>query len=511
MTIPVSTIVNVTVTLTALFPARMGFGTLLIVTAETDGFEVGERVRLYNSPEGLAEDWPVTSEAYISGNTYFAQSPRPTSLKIGIRGTTDVAGVVVGNMFDVATEATPLVDAIQLVTSGAITFTFDNGTVETLTGIDFSTVTAISEIDDIVNAAIATGSVELQASSFDLVTSVSGGAPKFWFTWKDGTVGSASVIDYLKNDPAGLPASHVVDILGVSQSTAQSLQQGVSNETIAQALVAIEQADSEWYGLAFTKEVREQATFGTAGANGVEDAAAFVESRTKVFFNTTNDLRTVQSADDTTAIATVLKDLNYRRTLSVFAKNVNQYSAQSIAGRAFTVNFEQPDSVITLMFKDLPAVSVEKLTPNELANIRAKNCNVYTTIGKTTMFLDGVMADGTFFDIVHGTDWLSDAIQTEVFGTLKVSPTRVPYTDTGITQLEDAVIRVFKEAVSNGLVAPGTAADGTYLPRGYVTSVVNEADVSQSDKAARQYDGLSGLCLGAGAIHGAQINVVFEQ
>ena len=53
--------------------------------------------------------------------------------------------------------------------------------------------------------------------------------------------------------------------------------------------------------------------------------------------------------------------------------------------------------------------------------------------------------------------------------------------------------------------------DGEFLPNGYKTTVIPVADVNQSEKEARQYNGLSGVVLGAGAIHGVQINIVFER
>ena len=43
------------------------------------------------------------------------------------------------------------------------------------------------------------------------------------------------------------------------------------------------------------------------------------------------------------------------------------------------------------------------------------------------------------------------------------------------------------------------------------TTLIKVADTNQSDIDARQYNGLSFIVLGAGAIHGVQINGVFER
>jgi hypothetical protein len=121
------------------------------------------------------------------------------------------------------------------------------------------------------------------------------------------------------------------------------------------------------------------------------------------------------------------------------------------------------------------------------------------------------MANNTFFDEVHGIDWLENAIQTNVFGYLLTRTTKVPYTDKGVAALEQQVINALDEAVRNGLIAAGETIDGEFLAKGYKTITVPVADMNQSDKEARLYPGLSFVALGAGAIHGAQINGIFER
>ena len=114
-----------------------------------------------------------------------------------------------------------------------------------------------------------------------------------------------------------------------------------------------------------------------------------------------------------------------------------------------------------------------------------------------------------FFDEVHGIDWLTNAIQTNVFGYTLTRTTKVPYTDKGVAAEEQQVIKALDEAVFNGFIAPGTTIEGEFLPLGYKTVTVPVALVNQSDKEARQYNGLSFTVIGAGALHGLQINGTF--
>jgi hypothetical protein len=254
--------------------------------------------------------------------------------------------------------------------------------------------------------------------------------------------------------------------------------------------------------LTFTNETRDN--------SDVEDAAAWCEARIKVFGNTTNDPDTLLISS-TTDVASVLQAANYRRTITTYSSSADQYPSCSILGRAFTVNFSQPNSTITLKFKQMPGITAESLSQNQKSVLDGKNANALITVGDSIMYAESFMASGVFFDEVHGVDWLQNAIQNNVFGYLLTRPTKVPYTDKGVAALEQQVIRALDEGVANGLLAAGTTIDGTYLPNGYAVQTVPVALVPQAEKEARHYSGISFTALGAGAIHSVQINGIFER
>ena len=71
------------------------------------------------------------------------------------------------------------------------------------------------------------------------------------------------------------------------------------------------------------------------------------------------------------------------------------------------------------------------------------------------------MANGAYFDEVHGLDWLQNAVQTECYNLLYQSKTKIPQTDAGVNQIVTTIGKVLHEGVSNGLIAPGVwNADG---------------------------------------------------
>lgn len=495
MSIPVSTVVNVDITIGATFPARAGFGTLNIVTDEDTGpLNLSERIRTYNNIDGVAEDWGSDTEAYKAATSYFSQQPKPTRLKISRRFSEDQGAQLRGGVLADTAENLALFTAI---TDGSFAIEVQSpGTLYNLTALDFSTATSMVDVAAIIFAAFPGAAVPADFSySQDRMVANN-----------TGTLGATSVIQFLTPVSPGIGT----DISGLLQmQDGQGMKfNGIDGETITASLDAIQNIDQDWYGLAFTKEVRDLVEIN--GEIAVPAAATWCEARVKIFVNTANSANVLNGSVDTDIIS-VLKNLNLRRVHSVYSSHVDQYPSCSVAGRAFTVNFSQPNSTITLKFKQLPGITAEVLTQNQKAVLDSKNGNALIIVGNSIMFAESYMANGVFFDEVHGVDWLQNALETNVFGYLLTRPTKVPYTNDGVAAIEQQMIRAFDEAGRNGLLAPGYTIDGVFLPFGYQITAIPVEEINQSDKEARHYPGLSFIALGAGAIHSVQINGIFER
>jgi len=486
-------VVSVSIAIGATFPARKGFGTLNIVTAETGVIGVAERIRSYSNLDGVAADWSGTSEVVAAATAYFSQQPKPTKLKVSTRYPTAVAAQLRGGAVAANAENLALFTAIS---DGAFGLSID-GVSEDIIGLDFSTDATFTEIA----ASLQTGVQAITTGGFAAATVTHDGVR---FFINSGTTGESSTISFGIDSGTGTDISSLLEI---RQGEGTKVN-GVAAETITSSLNAIQNVDPDWYGLLFTKEVRDDFVVNTEDA--VEAAAGWCEARVKVFGNTSNDLDALDSVTESD-ILSVLKAKNLRRTISTYSSSPDQYPSASVLGRAFTVNFNQPNSTITLKFKQGPGITVEQLTQNEKAVLDSKRGNAFILVGASDMYAESRMANNTFFDEVHGIDWLENAIQINVFGYLLTRTTKVPYTDKGVAAIEQQVIKALDEAVRNGLIAPGETIDGDFLANGYKTITVPVADMNQSDKEARLYPGLSFVVLGAGAIHGAQINGIFER
>lgn len=282
-------------------------------------------------------------------------------------------------------------------------------------------------------------------------------------------------------------------------------------ETLMAAVNAVMEY-TNWYGLAI------------ASGEAITDAdylsvATAIEASglSRILAVTTADPNTLV-ASDSTDLASKLKAAKYARTFIQYSAQ-NRYAALSAFGRAFTVNFNASNTTLTLKFKQEPGVTYETLTTAQAAALDGKNCNVFVLYANDTAILQqGVMANGDFFDERHGLDWLQNYVQTNLFNLLYTSTTKIPQTDAGITRLVANVEQSMDQAVTNGLVAPGTwnggpigeLDSGDTLTKGYYVYAQPLASQAQSDREARKAPVIQVVCKLAGAVHYAdvQINVV---
>lgn len=486
MSIPVSKVVKVSVLTAPTFPARKGFGLLLIV-GKSARLPVGQRIRFYSDIDGVAADFSGSDEEYKAAQIAFSQSPRPNEIAIGRRFDAAVAGEILGSTTayekDIATW--------EAITDGSFVISIDGDPV-TLSGIDFSGVTNLngvaSEIQTVLTAAEPGATIVFDGGRFIV---------------RSSTTGATSTVGYATDHTTGTDIAGMLGLLAADQGI---LSAGAAAESIVESLNNLQDYNSSWYGLAFTKEITEQ---------NAKDIAAWTEARVKIFGYTTK-IGAVADGGSTSDIGSFFKLNLYRRTFTVFDNN-DDYAAISALARAFTVNFNAQNSTLTLKFKQMPGITPVEITESQRLALVAKNVNYYTFFGDSAMLADGVMASGVFFDEVHGLDWFQNAIETNVFGYLFTRTTKVPQTDKGVAQLEQQVEKACQEAVNNGLLAPGVwngsplgdIEEGDFLDKGYYIYAQPVAEQNQSDREARKAPPIQVLAKGAGAIHFADITVEF--
>lgn len=500
MTIPVSSVVSVNVTLSPAAPSRANFSTLMGITNEATGpLNALTRVKAYTSIDEVAADWPADSELLAIATTYYSQSPKPTDFKAGLRVESALPGLLAGGG-----NYTPQgsIGEWQAITDGSFNIGFDGGDTDDITGLNFTTASNMEDVAAVIQAGIQASAL---GGPFATATCTFTGTE---FVIASGTTGNgSSVVPFLSDASTG---TSIVVMLDMTQGRTRSAD-GVDPETITATLNVLQDEDPVWYGFMFTKEVRDNVVIQSEEA--VKAAGAWAEARVKIFGNISNDAGALNSAIDTDIIS-ALTALGYQRTFSQYANVLNdaQYSVASVFGKISTIDFAQLDGTITLKFKQLPGILTESMTNSQYNALKAKRGNAYIKVGTSNMFAESFMhANGIFIDDIVNIDWLTNALQTEVFGRLYTEQTKIPNTDKGGAVLESRAIAVFDEARNNAMIAPGETIDGEFLSKGYITSVQPVADIPSGDKAARVGPTIFAVALLAGAIHSIQINVALER
>lgn len=505
MSLSISRIVGVDISVSPLALQSAGFGILNII-GTSDSIPLSERIREYNDMAGVAVDFDSTDEEYKAAAIFFSQIPRPTTLYISRRNpTTPTAATLTG----AATGAA--YTAFTGITTGAMDISID-GTVEHLTDLDFSAATDLDDVATILEVALEAAVTGTTCTQVDGV-----------FTITNATAGSANTLSFVTS----VGATGLAALLKLRSTDGGTLTPGVDAESITESLDAIEAVNSKWYGFAFTKEVADSSI--TAGGTALDclDAAAWAETRMKVFANTSKDADTLV-AGNTTNISYKLEALDYSRTFTVYGPTVvdslgavtatNDYAAVSMFARGATVNFDGTDTTITYKFKTAPGIAPVELSATQASNLIAVNCDYYTQFGTSlsgdavSMLAEGVCANGRFLDEVVGIDWLQNSIQTDVLNYLYPSTTKIPQTDAGVSGIVHVLSKNLDQAVANGLAAPGyVTIDDTevFLPKGYYISQGLVENQSQADRELRKAPPIAFIVKGAGAIHSVTITGTF--
>lgn len=480
----VSRVVKVTINLQPRAAGRRNFGVLLILGA-SDVIPPDERLRAYTDIDSVAADFGLEAPEYQAAALYFSQSPRPALMYAGrwIRTASPamLRGAIIGDED---------MEGWRAISDGSVTFSIGGEDAE-LTGLDFTEQTNLDGVASVINTALAShqAGIVYDGERFTVSTTATGASAEIGYV-RPGT-GGTGIAGRLKLDEA----------------SALDPVPGRDAEKLAECVADMADMSGEWYGL-MVVDTGLDIDDHLAVAGYIEAAG-----KSRMYGVTLTDSRTLESVykDD---FASRARELGYKRTVSVYSGNA--FAVASLFGRAFTVNFSGSNTTLTLKFKQMPGVVAEGLRESQAQALEAKNCNVFAAYDNDTSILqEGVMASGAYFDEIHGTDWLENAVQTEVWNLLYQSKTKIPQTEGGVTQILTTIEKVLAEAVTNGLVAPGVwNADGfgrlergDYLPKGYYLYSQPVDEQAQSEREQRKAPPIQCAIKLAGAVHSTDIQI----
>lgn len=490
--LPISNIVAVSVQLTPAAAQAQSLRDLLILgtSAIIDTFE---RYRTYSSMAALALDFGTNTEEYKAALKWFSQSPQPTKLYVGRWVNAAAKG---GLRCASLSASAQLLSNWTTITNGGFKISKDGAAETNITGLNFSGATSLNGVAALITAGL-TGITCVWNANFKR------------FEFESSTTGATSAIAFLNPPTSG--TNIATQLGGSSGSSGAYLYQGQAAEAADTAVALYDNVlGQRWYGLNIPAAIDSDHLL----------VAAYIEAaNNKHIYGLTTQAAGVLVAATTTDIASVMKAAGYRRTMVQFS-STDPNAVVSAMARILTTDFNGNATVITLKFKQEPGVTAENLNATQVAATQGKNANIFVLYNNDTAILqEGVMADGTFVDIVTGTDWLAVTIQTAIYNLLYTSTTKIPQTDQGMQILTSACEAVCIQAVLNGLLAPGVwnangfgqLAQGDYLPKGFYIYSAKVATQNQSDRVARLAMPIQIAAKLAGAIHFANVAITVNQ
>ncbi len=483
----VSDVVRVTVNLQPKAAQRRNFGIHLILGA-SPVIDQDERIRFYSGIDGVVSDFGVTANETKAAQLFYSQSPQPSTLAIGRWVREHAPARLKGGILPSADKIITGASGWNAIADGAFDILV-NGVSAQIRELDFSAETNLNGVARVIAEKLSPDVNCLwDGERFVLETRLTG---------------DTAAIGYATT-PAPVDGETWTDIsakAGLDVDSALTPVAGVNSETALEAVANLLDISADWYGLLHAEQ-HDVAT--------LTDISALIkaqdQSTARVHGITDTDQRALESTWQQD-VAAMLKPLGFNRTFVQVSKN--PHAAVSAFARAATVNFSASNSTITLKFKQEPGVAYETLRKSQATALADKNANTFVLYQNDSAILqEGIMSGGAFFDEIHGLDWLQNAIQTAIWN-LAYQSKKIGQTDDEMNLVVNVIDDCLKEAVHNGLVAPGQwNADGfgqlqrgDHLSKGYYIFCPPVADQDQSEREQRKSVPVQVAIKLKGAIH----------
>jgi hypothetical protein len=441
---PLSDIVNVTITQNARPVAQANFGTLLIVGVN---FNIDGRLEYFSDPvSALAK---VVGNATLEAaliNAAFAQNPSISNIALG---------------------------AVSASKTGVFTGTMSAGNI----------------------TASVNGTTYLQTFSSTMDGTLTGLAAKI--AANSDVLSAVNTSGTLVVTPKATKAVGVTyDLSAATGTIAVTYSATELAEAYNTALDTIIAQFPDWYGLvAATRTIAKQ-----------ELVATWTEANKKIYFAGSADTNIINQSvsADTTSIAAYAKNQSLARTAVIYGGNAATEGIEAaLFGKILPLN---PGSY-TAMFKTLSGITVDSLTTSQSANAKGKYANVFESIGGVNIVREGKVGANEYIDIVVFIDWLTSSITSSVYQAL-VSQLKVPYTQVGIMIVSGAIETPLKIGQNRGGISPTAFAEDKSQIGGYYIQTPSLQSIPIADKVSRTLNDVRFTAFLSGAIHAVVINGV---
>lgn len=486
--LPVSNIINVTITNTPSGLAERNVNNIGLFTTETpDNFDI---FTTHVGASTVGEMFGTSSETYRMAVALFSQSP---NIRTGNGRLTVIpmqAAVSATSGDFVTADIAANLASIIAVTSGDIRVVID-GTNYDLTGLNFTAATSFADISAILQARLVAATVEPSANGFTITSK---------------SVGTTSTVDLAAvsgGTGVALSGSGYFNAAGGTDTAGTN----AAGETLLQAIARVD-GTAPFVGV-MTNLAMQDAVFATT--------ANAIQAMDKIFVHHFASIGAIAGAATTNSQAANKKTRPLLYTTSLESANLMK---AAYVGRGFSVNFSGSNTSSTMNLKQLATITPDAgVTQTRYDQANTAGIDMYVSYdGVPSVF----STEGNdFFDNVYSDLALKFALETAGFNYLRQTNTKVPQTEQGMNGLKAAYAAVLDRFVRNGSIAPGSwTSSETFgdpeifrenvLNRGYYIYSLPIVQQSSVEREQRKAPLVQIAVKRAGAIHTSDVIVVIN-
>ena len=277
-------------------------------------------------------------------------------------------------------------------------------------------------------------------------------------------------------------------------------------ETIEEALTACRAENDEFYIVNICKDNMTDEEHIAAGQ--------FCETcnPSAIYAFTTDSAATLTLNEN---IFTKLKALDLKRTIGQYSTKHQDSIVAILSWALKLLSSNNANSAFTLKDKIEEGVTPEtNVTSMNVKTLKENNGNIYVNRNGFTLFEDGKMANGDFFDEVAFLDKYKERMQINIIREMQ-SQNKIKQTEDGMAILKAKITEVCEEMYANGFIDSGiwkaepvlNLKTGDTLSNGYYIQSESIDEQSQSDREARIAPPIYVSLKLAGAIHYLTIQI----
>lgn len=207
------------------------------------------------------------------------------------------------------------------------------------------------------------------------------------------------------------------------------------NETYLSALQQVIDEDDTWYAL--LADDHSDATIMTL--------AEAIQAMRKIYVTSTSDPNALVSTSTTDIGPSLLAKMLDRTIISYHPQADTQFPEARWVGEQLTY---VPGSN-TWEYKSLSGVSVVKLSSSQVSTLEKKGYNYYINIKGLPVTRRGKTSGNSWIDEIILVDWIYARLQEQIFFRMVNLP-KIPYTDEGVTIIENEIRSVLTQGQANG-------------------------------------------------------------